>query len=166
MYPVDDLDRVAKLQDVPQSDIGSPEPMVLGDEDSLLLCYLASEPEAAGDGASPTWPMILVYFGSVTVHLFGPPNDEAFEGHPLALRGLEPYGAFEVLDSSWIRQLERMNAVHPEHDRAHFLQNKRHFVFAFHDSTLECVAQGYSIERFTGSSETAFDRMRMRLFQR
>ena len=47
--------------------------------------------------------------------MFGPPNDEAFDGHPLARRGLRPYGAFEVTHSSWIRQLEQMNSVHPHH---------------------------------------------------
>ncbi len=31
---------------------------------------------------------------------FGPPNDEAFSGHPLASRGLHPYGAFEMQHSS------------------------------------------------------------------
>ena len=47
--------------------------------------------------------------------MFGPPNDEAFSGHPLASRGLHPYGAFKIENSSWIRHLEKMNSVHPNH---------------------------------------------------
>ena len=35
--------------------------------------------------------------------------DEAFSGHPLAERGLQPYSTFEVLDSSWIRGLMKRN---------------------------------------------------------
>jgi hypothetical protein len=44
-------------------------------------------------------------------HTFGPSNDEAFSGHPLAARGLTPYGAFKIENSSWVRHLERMNSA-------------------------------------------------------
>ena len=81
----------------------------------------------------------LVRFEFVRAVMFGPPNDEAFSGHPLADRGLPPYGAFEVLESSWIRRLERINAVHPNHRPEHFADD-RHFVLAFHDEVFECVA--------------------------
>lgn len=46
--------------------------------------------------------------------------DEAFRGHPLASRGLHPYAAFRVEDSSWVRRLECMNAVHDSHDPERF----------------------------------------------
>ena len=77
--------------------------------------------------------------------MFGPPSDEAFDGHPLASRGLEPWDAFEVVDSSWVRQLERMNAVHPAHRPEHFA-DYRHFILAFKDAVFECVATGYTSE--------------------
>jgi hypothetical protein len=73
--------------------------------------------------------------------MFGSPNDEAFHGHPLAERGLGPYGAYRVEDSSWIRRLERMNSVHPRHDPERF-RALTHCVLSFHDSTFECVAEG------------------------
>ncbi len=69
----------------------------------------------------------------------GAPNEEAIAGHPLSDRGLEPFAAFEIKQSSWIRQLEKLNSVHPYHDRERFLESKRHFVFVFHDSTFECL---------------------------
>jgi hypothetical protein len=81
--------------------------------------------------------------------MFGPPNDEAFAGHPLAERGLHPYGAFEVQHSSWIRSLEKMNSVHPHH-RAERFDEYRHFVLVFHDTTFECVATGYTHELASG----------------
>lgn len=83
--------------------------------------------------------------------MFGGPNDEAFDGHPLAARGLTPYGVFEVKDSSWIRKLERMNSVHPMHNRELFLKRLRHFIFAFHDSTFECVAERFEFDLIEGS---------------
>jgi len=83
--------------------------------------------------------------------MFGPPNDEAFGGHPLAHRGLGPYAVFEVRQSSWIRQLERMNSVHRQHEREWFLSNKKHFIFAFHDSTFECIAESFDVQVRQGS---------------
>jgi hypothetical protein len=90
--------------------------------------------------------------------MFGPPNDEAFTGHPLASRGLEPYAVFEVEQSSWIRQLERMNAVHPNH-KPELFASYRHFVFAFHDSTFEAVADGFEVQLMSGSMRSAVSKM-------
>ena len=55
---------------------------------------------------------------------------------------LEPYGAFEIKHSSWIRQLERMNSVHPHHSPEPF-EWLRHYVLSFRDTTFECVAHGF-----------------------
>ena len=83
-------------------------------------------------------------------HMFGPPNDEAFEGHPLSQRGLRPYAVFEVQASSWLASLERMNSVHPYHSAERFAKYK-HFIFAFHDTTFECIAEGFSVSIHRGS---------------
>lgn len=167
MYEVDNRDRVAELNGVPQSCTGAPLPLVLSDEHDLLLGYLTSMPDPNWDGTyvrsvgprSPDQSVAVVRFQSPSAHIFGPPNDEAFGGHPLASRGLSPYGAFEVFESSWIRKLERMNSVHPGHDRARFSEDKRHLIFTFHDSTFECIAKGYSIERVAGTLGLALGRM-------
>jgi hypothetical protein len=157
MYAVDERDRVAELGDVPQSDVGAPCPLVLASEGKLMVVYHVSDVSEGWDGTTvtivgpdaPGQPAVIVRFSRVTASMFGPPNDEAFSGHPLASRGLHPYGAFEVFDSSWVRRLERMNAVHPRH-RPESYATCRHFVLAFHDSTLECIAQGYTCELTRG----------------
>jgi hypothetical protein len=87
-------------------------------------------------------PVVLIQFERAYAWFHGPPNDEAFQGHPLASRGLHPYGAFRIEDSSWVRRLERMNAVHEHHSPEGFTR-LRHYVFAFHDSTFECVARSF-----------------------
>jgi hypothetical protein len=76
--------------------------------------------------------------------MFGPPNDEAFSGHPLAARGLKPYSVFEIEKSSWLRALVRMNSVHPYHKVERFA-DLRHWVFSFHDTTFECIASSFDI---------------------
>ncbi len=167
MYEVDSLDSVAELPDAPRPDIGAPLPLVVSDEHHLLLAYLVSEPDPAWDGsyakvvspASEGMAVALVRFHLPSAHMLGPPNDEAFEGHPLASRGLEPNAVFEVHQSSWIRRLERMNAVHPNHNRDRFMARRRHFVFAFHDSTFECIADRFESEVFRGSMRLAGRRM-------
>lgn len=153
MYTVDHRDRVIGLKDLPQCSVGAPCPVVLASEHRLTLAYLVEDVPDDWDGSSARVvgpdshdePAAVVTFSMVKASMFGPPNDEAFGGHPLAARGLEPYGAFEVLDSSWLRRLEIMNRVHPSH-QAGFFGGFRHFVLSFHDSTFECIARGYAFE--------------------
>jgi hypothetical protein len=157
MYTVDSRDRVVELRDVPQSSVGAPCPIIVASEQELLVAYLVQDVPAGWDGTSvrvvgadsADEPAAMVRFEKYYATMFGPPNDEAFTGHPLAARGLHPYGAFEVVDSSWVRQLERMNSVHPYH-RPEQYKSCRHFVLAFHDSTFECVAEGYTTQLASG----------------
>ena len=170
MYPVDDRDKVVELANVPQSSVGAPLPLVLSDELRVLLAYIVQEPTPDWDGTSvrivgpntPSEPLALVEFTFYSTYMFGAPNDEAFDGHPLAAQGLRPYRAFQIENSSWIRQLERMNSVHPFHKSERFKQ-LRHYVFAFHDSTFECVARGYTISTHECSLESMLSIMRDRL---
>jgi hypothetical protein len=67
------------------------------------------------DPATSHAPVALLRFEGCLTHMLGPPNDEDFAGHPLAGRGLKPYTAFRVENSSWLRCLERMNRAHPYH---------------------------------------------------
>src|SRR5688500_18115819 len=115
MYTVDEKDKVIRLEDIPQSSVGAPCPAVFGDEQIVIANFITQEAVSrhADDNA-------FVKFYPCYAYMFGPPNDEAFSGHPLAGRGLEPYGAFKIENSSWIRQLERMNSVHPYHKPEHF----------------------------------------------
>ncbi len=162
MYTVDGDDRVAELREVPQCETGAPLPVVLSDEGHILLAYLVSETGAPGVEGVP-WgeleevspdsggrDVAFVKFTSPTAHMFGPPNVEGLPGHPLYERGLTFYSACEVTNSSWIRILERMDAVHPNYSPGTY-NSKWHCIFAFHDSTFECVAEGFEISLHRGS---------------
>jgi hypothetical protein len=170
MYTPDDLDRVIPLSTLPSSDVGAPLPALIAEEGVLELAYLAHEAEPSGTGrriqivgpSSGGRLVATVHFAAPKCHFFGPPNDEAFSGHPLYARGLRPYRAFEIEDSSWIRALERMNSVHRLHRPEHFAAY-RHFVLAFHDSTFECVARGFDVETQRGSIHAALSRIVKRL---
>jgi hypothetical protein len=162
-------DEVVQLEDVPQSSIGAPLPVVLSDEQRVVLAYLLEEPDPNWDGTEARvvdyeteGQVAIVTFEGYASYRSGMPNDEAFHGHPLASRGLQPYRVFEVRRSSWVRELERMNSVHPHH-RPEDFDALRHFVFAFHDSTFECVARNFEIEIVRGSLNGTLPRMRQLL---
>ncbi len=157
MYTVS-ADRAVQISTVPQSSVGAPCPMVLAGEHSLHLAYYLEDVPADWDGTAVRLlsdsegdePCALVEFDMVYAHFFGPPNDEAFDGHPLAARGLHPYAVFQVHESTWLHSLERMNSVHPHHTPERFAKHK-HFIFTFHDSTFECIAESFSLSICRGN---------------
>lgn len=135
MYAIDERDTVVPIAIAPPHETGAPTPIVFADDGSVLLAYRTAQPDEE-------WA--IIEFPGASAHYFGSPNDETLNGHPLHERGLGFYGIFEVRDSSWIRTLERMNRVHPQHDPRRFAA-LRHFVFTFHDRCFECVAQGLKL---------------------
>lgn len=163
MYEIDEHDRVVELTNLPQSSIGAPMPIILADEHAVLVAYCSEIEHPEFDGTNPLSVsendegevIVMVKFLHVLAHYFGMPNDEAFSGHPLAARGLTPYGAFRVENSSWIRRLDRMNSVHPYHS-PRFKSGLQHIVLSFHDSTFECVCgEGYAVRTQRGSLRSA-----------
>lgn len=165
MYEVDERDRVIEIDVFPQSSIGAPLPCVLADEGKVVLAYYVEESYSEWEGSTPRIvthsnvdELIAIVTFEYTAYFFGPPNDEAFLGHPLANRGLHSYSVSRVEHSSWIRKLERMNSVHPRHRPERFWQ-LQHLVFAFHDSIFECVCRSFEISRLRGSIRDALPQM-------
>jgi hypothetical protein len=107
---------------------------------------LAARSRKSGVNGPDTFAVF--HFPGSLCHMFGYPNEEADSGHPLSARGYHAFGVFEVKGSSWIAQLERMNRVHPAHRKEHY-DDLRHFIFGFHDSTFEILAQDFSFELMT-----------------
>ena len=110
---------------------------IFANEQRVVLAYYINTTDPSWDGKAvrilnqerSDEPIALVRLDCFA-HMFGPPNDEAFSGHPLASRGLHPYGAFRIERSSWIRKLERMNRVH-DHHRPECFERFHHLVFTF-----------------------------------
>jgi hypothetical protein len=163
---VHERDRVRELTDVPLPSSAAPAPLVLADEATLVMAYITAEPSTAqADGSgSPSAgeeAALVVFRQCYAIH-FGPPNDEAFASHPLADRGLRPYGAFEVESSSWVRGFELRNRQHPRHDPRLF-QQLRHWVWTFQDSVLECAAWSYTALAAQGRPDDLLPRMHAQL---
>jgi hypothetical protein len=159
VYTVDKRDRVHELTDVPLPSPGAPVPIVLASESTLVVSYITAG-ASTGQAALPSADeaAAIVVFRQCYASHFGPPNDEAFASHPLADRGLRPYGTFEVESSSWLRGLEMRNRGHPRHDPRLFEQ-LRHWVWTFHDSVLECAALSYAALEVQGRPDELLSRM-------
>ena len=93
---------------------------------------------------------------SCSITKFGYPNDEALRGHPLYKRGLHAYGVFEVRNSTWIKQMTEQNRVAFPNTRD---STRRHFIFSFHDSTFECVAEELVATLSNESYQQLFERL-------
>jgi hypothetical protein len=126
-----------ELTDIPESDAGAPCPVVYATEHKVLVAYHLADGKV--DGAASG----AVVFEGVNSHVFGSPNDETLHGHRLAKLGLKPYSFSEVRNSSWIAELCARNRVHPHHQDPQF-EGLRHFIFTFHDTTLEVAARTYA----------------------
>jgi hypothetical protein len=132
---------------------GAPLPHVFASERRVVLVYLVADPDPGWDGRSvrvvdPAGPQVeklaIVSFGSADVR-FGSPNDEVLHGHPLWGRGLSMYAAHVVRNSRWLAEIERINAVHREYDPSRW-RSRKHYLLCFHDSTFECLAEGFDVE--------------------
>jgi hypothetical protein len=146
------------LIDVPQSSPGAPLPHVFADEGRLLIAYIVNTPDPLFDGTNPRsissatddQSIAILTADPYRVFQFGPPNDEAISGHRLYGLGLQPYSAFEVLNSSWIASQEKANRVHSRH-MPELFSVYRHFILTFHDSTFEFIAESFSVSLHQGA---------------
>lgn len=103
----------------------------------------------------------VVEFQRCLLTRFGHPNDEARCGIPKYV-GCS-YGIYEVRDSSWIKAVVAANRHSFPATTDDYV--RRHFLFAFHDSTFECLADDLSIhlveqpyhELFAGITDRVLD---------
>ncbi|MBI4359971.1 MAG: hypothetical protein HY564_02675 [Candidatus Jacksonbacteria bacterium] len=143
------------------SDVGAPMPVVLATEYKIHLLFYVAKSNPNFDGLSvhvrdvnEDIGLALVTFRNYQSYKFGMPNDEAIRGHPYYAFGLSPYSFFEVENSDWIKQLEQINSAHEHHNKELFNKYK-HFIFFFHDSNFECVAESFTTEKLDMTMEKA-----------
>lgn len=138
---------------------GAPLPFLMSNGRRAAVIVYVKTHDADWDGTyttivNPTTDqresLAVIEFDGIHEVKFGGLNDEALHGHPLFGKGLVPYAAHEVVNSSWITESERRNSAHPYHQPG-WHQRLRHFVLCFHDETLECIAEGIRTARITSS---------------
>ncbi len=139
-----------------QWDVGAPCPHVFMNEQRAFLAFYVREDDPNWDGTyvrvvdpadGSIARLALVEFKLCSSVKLGSPNDEVQSGHPLEGKGLEGYRAQEVKNSQWIATVQKINSVHPQYRPASW-SDQHHYIFWFHDSAFECIATGFSVERF------------------
>ena len=100
----------------------------------------------------------VVEFKRCLVSRFGYPNDEARWGIP-QYKDVS-YGIYEVKNSSWVEEVVRLNRFRFPNTSDDWIRRTRHFLFAFHDDTFECLAGDLSLEVSEEPYEVIFQRIR------
>jgi len=137
-----------------QWDPGAPLPYLLQSDYRTFLVFLLRDVDPEWDGTyvnirraddpSPS-NLAVVEFKRCICTKMGTPNDEVFRGHPLNGRGFRGYCPLRVKNSLWIKELEAINSIHNGY-RPESWSNLNHYIFGFHDSTFECVAESFIVE--------------------
>ena len=144
-------------------DTGAPVPRVLSSGPVVLLLYLMADTDADWDG---TWVTVvdpvgtapqelaIVRFERCATYKFAPPDEDTFLRHPLHNKGLEPYAAHVVENSSWIVEHETINST-LSRSMPGVSPNYKHYLLLFHDEIFECIATRHAIDRFRGTFAAA-----------
>jgi hypothetical protein len=148
-------DEYAAPLDFPfQWDTGAPLPQVLVNDHRAILIFRVHVVDPKWDGSYTTMKspasdqaelLGLVEFKRCRSTRLGSPNDEVLDGHPLAGKGLDGYSAQLVHNSRWIAEIQKINSVHRCY-RPEEWQKVNHYIFWFHDSTFECIADSFRLE--------------------
>lgn len=135
-------------------DVGAPLPFLLSGERRAFLTFRVRDPDPGWDGtyvrvvdpssARQEKLCVVTINGCVSAKL-GDPNDEVLHGHYLSGRGQEAYTAQFVINSPWLNEVQAINGVHSAYTPERWASIK-HYVFWFHDSTFECLAESVSAE--------------------
>jgi hypothetical protein len=131
---------------------GAPVPVVLSNEYKLTLLYYYHK--VPTDTALYDMPVernnaedkgiAVLHFKNHLIYKFGYPNAEVLQSHAYYKFGLESYEIYEVIESEWLLEIERMNKVHPFHNPVRYKMYK-HYIITFEDSTFECIAAGIEL---------------------
>jgi hypothetical protein len=154
-------------------EVGAPLPQLLVNDHRAFLVFVVQTTDPDWDGSYVTIKdpaseqaesLALVEFQRCSSARLGSPNDEVFHGHPLEGRGLEAYTPQRVRNSRWIAELQKINSVHAGYRPEHWA-NRNHYVFWFHDSTFECVAESFKVELYSCSMAALLAEACRRLIQ-
>jgi len=152
-------------------DVGAPLPFLLCSDGRTFLTFYVDEPDPNWDGtyvslvdpgSQDANSLCLVSFDRCASAKLGHPNDEVQHGHSLAKHGLEGYTAQIVKNSPWLTEVAKTNSVH-SCDSPERWESLNHYVFWFHDSTFECLAESFNVEVTRESMSELLGRVQAKL---
>jgi hypothetical protein len=149
-----------------QPEVGVSGGMLIETEQSTFLTFNAKRSnkqiEVNGMLILKDAGIALFEFQRCLLTRFGYPNDEARFGIP-RYKGVG-YGIYEVQNSAWIKEVVRMNRYQFPKTTDDYVS--KHYLFAFHDSTFECLADNFKYEFLTEPLEIILKRITDRLLHK
>jgi len=146
-------------------DVGAPLPHLFINDHKAYLSFYIQNIEPNWDGTyvkvvdlkdERPASLALVEFKQCTIAKLGSPNDEVFHGHPLEGKGIEAYTPLKVKNSTWIEEIKNINKVHSNYKEENWT-DCNHFIFGFHDTTFECIADSFEVETYNVSMAELMD---------
>ncbi len=145
--------KLKEIKDVVSIDTGAPCPIVISADGVTAASFYKQSDDfdehSFKENALNQSAYSVLFYGCMFSR-FGTPSNECISGHPYYELGLRSFSFYELVDSDLIRDLIKINAVHPRHDKK-IWDRFSHYILTFHDNMFECVAQKYEI-RETKSS--------------
>ena len=137
-------------------ELAVPAPLLFQNDNRLIFTFCATR--IRPDGSREDAGRAIVKVGSCLATKFGYPNDEAYHGHPLYTRGFSGTAVYEVHNSQWIGEIAEQNRVRfPDSDAKAW--GYRHFIFPFHDSSLEILGKNLEVSVTQDSFAVTLKRM-------
>jgi hypothetical protein len=130
--------KLIEIEGAFKMDYGAPNPLIIANDLYLLVAF---------QGGADTFEeehVICLDFPGPRKHRFGRPNDETISGHPYYQLGLMTGGFYELENSDWIAELQKIASLHQYYDPNKWSKLK-HYILTFHDNMFECVAESFTV---------------------
>lgn len=136
-------------------DVGAPTPTIISNDSNLYLMFYSNEESTDNEvlkerNSVYDRGIFVVRFNMFLQYKFGMPNNEIIIGHPYSKLGLKPYSFYQLEGSDWIKELMKIDSIHPYYNKENWVSYK-HYIFTFHDNMFECVAKDFEINETTTS---------------
>lgn len=133
-------------------DTGAPMPTIISTDNELCLSFYVDKTfdELHQRDTNSDTGVISIVFNRCLKYTFGIPDNETIHGHPYWKLGMKSYAFYELKDSDLIKELQQMSRVHPYYNPKKW-ENYKHYVITFHDNMLECIAEGFKVEKAESS---------------
>lgn len=154
-------------------DRGAPMPHVVSSGPVVLLLYLMADANTDWDGTrvsvvdpagSTPEELAIVRFERCATYKLAPPDGGVLARHPLHNKGLEPYAAHVVENSSWTVEHATIDSPRSRSTPG-TSPDYKHYVLLFHDEVFECIATRHAIDRFRGTFAAAISHCETHLLE-
>lgn len=139
--------KLVEIKGLFEMDYGAPSPMVISNDSELFVSFYANKTS----GQIPQERNIVYDTGIVVLKFktflkfnFGMPGTETIHGHPYHKLGLRSCSFYEMLDSDLMKELQKIDQVHPYYNSEKW-KDFKHYILTFHDNMFECIAKEFEV---------------------